>query len=105
MKKLKQTTLFLFAFAVLFPSAVSFAHVFSIHEHKVCQDHGNGHIHQTELDCEYFQFRHQQNFLSETQSFTLLVFTKISEEHDFFYTFLPEREPLPFSLRGPPVQI
>lgn len=102
MEPLKKYILFLFAFAVLFPSGVSFAHVFSFHEHEVCADHGNGHYHQPETDCEYFQFRHQQNFFSTTDAFTLLVFTEISENQDYFYVYFPQKESPSFLLRGPP---
>lgn len=87
---------------ILFPSGVSFAHVFASHEHHVCLDHGDGHYHEQNVDCEFFQFRQNQNFLSETPTFNLLVLQEVTDDYFFHYSFIPEQDLPSFLVRGPP---
>jgi type III secretory pathway component EscR len=93
------------ALIVLAPVAVKFAHVFSHHNHKVCQDNSTTHFHEIDVDCNFYKFKLNNN--------TPLVFT----DYDFFipkkehseiishYFFLSKYQQLHVSLRGPPALV
>ncbi|MDP2687155.1 MAG: hypothetical protein Q8O62_08030 [Aequorivita sp.] len=45
----------IFAFALLLPTTVQFAHAFESHEHKTCTELST-HIHEKQLDCSICDF-------------------------------------------------
>lgn len=57
--------------AVLMPSAVKFTHIFENHKHEVCTDYSTKHMHEINLECEFFKFK------LNTQYYTILEDTKI----------------------------
>lgn len=52
---LRILTVTIFSFALLFPTAIKFAHTFEGHEHQACTDF-SVHIHKKQLDCSICDF-------------------------------------------------
>ncbi len=92
----------IFSFALLFPTAVKFAHTFEGHEHKACTEFST-HIHKKQLDCSIcdfhfsiFDFTPQElpefavlNSFQKTETVYLLPEFNLNTTHYF--------------LRGPPL--
>ncbi|WP_051285132.1 hypothetical protein [Aequorivita capsosiphonis] len=92
----------IFSLALLFPTAVKFAHTFEDHEHEVCTDL-SVHIHKKQLDCSICDF-HFSIFSFEAQS--LPEFTVINSFHTTKIIYLlPEftTNNIHYFLRGPPL--
>lgn len=92
----------IFSLALLFPTAIKFAHTFEGHDHEVCTDF-SVHIHKKQLDCSIcdfhfsiFSFKAHNlseyaivNSFYETKTIYLLPEFTVNEAHYF--------------LRGPPL--
>ncbi|MFD2550943.1 hypothetical protein ACFSQP_03845 [Bizionia sediminis] len=110
MHKIKEHSLFktlaiLLVLAVLLPAAVKFGHIFENHAHEVCTNKSSTHLHEIDLDCEFYKFNLANQFFQEAAEFLVLHFEenhKIASSH---YAFLSPFQQLHFSLRGPPVVI
>ena len=89
--------------ATLFtPSVTKFAHIFAHHEHKLCVAEGTTHIHQVDLDCEFYKFQINKNFTLQDVSVNLFVEKNIYQNITSQYIFVSDYQKLHFSLRGPP---
>ncbi len=97
-------TLFIAAL-LLVPIAVKFAHIFEHHNHIVCKGDNSTHIHQVDLECEFYKFKLNKNFTYSL--FNIDLFLEKSEAQQIIsqYHFLSEYQRLQTSLRGPPVLI
>ncbi|AUC76658.1 hypothetical protein [Olleya sp. Bg11-27] len=88
--------------AVMLPSAVKFTHVFENHKHEVCTDYSTNHMHQIDLECEFFKFK------LNTQYYPTFEVSLINSTHNFseinttLYNFNYNHQQLSYSLRGPP---
>lgn len=92
--------------ATLFaPSVAKFAHIFTHHEHKLCSTPGKIHIHQVDLDCEFYKFQLNTHFLLPEESNNWLDIAKYHRIYPLTYKFLYNHRTLSFSLRGPPVLV
>lgn len=97
-----KTITLLIAIAFLIPSAVKFSHIFTHHTHKVCEGEQTTHIHKVDIDCDFYKFKLNNNYLNVVaynSSFQLSEPYKIKY---FTYKFLYNHRTLSFSLRGPP---
>lgn len=92
----------LLAVSIVIPSAVKFAHAFENHEHEVCTNFSTTHLHQFDIDCEFYKFK------IPIQSFTNFDFSAslniplITNEVYNHYTLLKSLKFSLFEHRGPP---
>lgn len=92
----------IFSLALLFPTAIKFAHTFENHDHEVCTDF-SVHIHKKQLDCSICDF-HFSIFSFEAQN--PFEFAVINSFHAMKTIYLlPEFtiNDLHYFLRGPPL--
>jgi len=87
------------------PSVLKFAHIFEHHNHVVCNGDTDTHIHQVDLECEFFKFKLNNYFLSPLIKDTWLQTPYFKQAYFLTYKFLNTHKPLSFSLRGPPVLV
>ncbi|WGD34615.1 hypothetical protein [Olleya sp. YS] len=88
--------------AVLFPSAVKFAHVLEQHEHEVCIDNSTTHMHEVDFDCEFYKFKLTTQYYSLLESDDLILEDNYSKICNTSYNFRYNHQQLSYSLRGPP---
>jgi hypothetical protein len=89
---------------VLLPSAVKLTHAFNHHTHEVCESDNDSitHFHQSDLDCDFYKFKLNNNqffVLTEYELKTILPFSKEKLEH---YISFNNYQQLSRFLRGPP---
>ncbi len=90
------------ATVLLAPSLVKFNHIFENHKHEVCIDYSTSHLHEIDLDCEFYKFD-KVNEYHNTLDYNYESFTSIFPNTNFsYYNFLSSHQQLNFSLRGPP---
>ncbi len=88
---------------LLVPTAIKFNHIFEHHKHDVCLGEKSTHLHELNIDCDFYKFKLNNN------NYTLTFFN--------FKLFSPKEKPLKIvsqyhslsdyqclqtSLRGPP---
>lgn len=56
--------------ALLLPLGIKFAHTFEDHTHEVCTDYSSTHLHEIDLDCEFYDFN--------TTTFTYFLYNSVS---------------------------
>lgn len=90
--------------SILAPTGIKFAHIFTHHNHKhdVCIGEKKTHLHEIDVDCEFYKFQLNKSF-----SFSLTTFGFISIEENFStiesqYFFVSKFQYLQTALRGPP---
>ncbi|SDR83368.1 hypothetical protein [Gramella sp. MAR_2010_147] len=102
MNLIKKIFLVFTAVLLLLPSSVSFSHIFTGHDHTICDNYAEKHYHNKALDCELHKF-HKNSALTINFSAFEPVIIQVTQEGIFdYYQFLNEYEPLHFDLRGPP---
>lgn len=100
-----RTATLLLVFTLILPSAVKFSHIFEHHEHEICHNEYEAHLHTLDVDCEFYKFK------LTTQFYTLFEYVELPNEVSNFkinttlYNFLNNHRQLSFSLRGPPVLV
>ncbi len=87
---------------LLAPTINKFAHTFSHHQHKICIGEKSTHIHQVDLDCEFFKHHISKTFTTNLFAFNLFSEKEIHTKIISPYFFLSDYQSLHFSLRGPP---
>lgn len=92
---------------LIVPSAVKFSHVFthSQHKHDVCKGEKTTHLHEIDIDCEFYKFQLNNHFLSQLENDNWLQTPYYHEVSLLTYKFLNSHRPLSFSLRGPPALV
>ena len=88
--------------AVLMPSAVKFTHIFENHKHEVCTDYSTKHMHEINLECEFFKFKVNPVFSINFETVTFLKPYKKQTLITSQYQFVSDYQKLGFALRGPP---
>ncbi len=88
--------------AVLLPSAVQFTHLLEDHKHQVCTDNSSTHMHEIDLDCEFYKFQINPVFSFNTKTITFLKAFKKQSLIASQYHFISDYQKLGFALRGPP---
>lgn len=89
-------------FAVAIPTVVKFAHIFEDHKHEVCTGEKETHIHEIDLDCEFYKFNLNHAFSINFDSYVFLSVEENFKISSSQYQFISDYQRLPFSLRGPP---
>lgn len=87
------------------PSVVKFSHIFTHHEHKVCNGEKSTHIHEVDFDCDFLKFKLNNNYYSSFKYKVLFCETISYKIPPLTYKFLNNHQPLSFSLRGPPILV
>lgn len=88
---------------LLFPSAVSFAHIFSGHTHEVCINYADDHFHAKSLDCDLHSFHKNPAVVVNFVKFEPVLSNTPTLKFFDFYQFLSDYQKLPYELRGPPL--
>jgi hypothetical protein len=92
---------------LIIPSAVKFAHVFTHHNHKhdVCTGEKQTHLHEIDVDCDFYKFNVNTPFYFSHNNTELYSKCSTSKLNLKSYNFQYNHRPLSFSLRGPPVLV
>ena len=91
--------------SLFLPAAIKFVHVFEHHQHKVCNGNDSTHLHQVDLDCEFFKFQLNHHFILQFADTYWLDFAYVNQISALTYKFLNNHRQLSYSLRGPPVLV
>ena len=102
---LKHIMVFCLSAAVLFPSAVKFAHTFSHHEHEVCDGESAVHFHELDIDCEFFKFKINNTYKSEIAVFEIYNPEISKSVATTRKSFLLHKIQSNRFLRGPPISV
>lgn len=87
---------------LMVPSAVKFSHIFSHHQHEICDGEPQTHLHNADLDCSSYNFKLTAPFTIPTFEFEFISAVDNHQNHADVYSFLSDFQQLHFSLRGPP---
>jgi hypothetical protein len=90
------------AMALLVPSAVKFSHIFSHHQHEVCNGENQAHLHKSDIDCNFYKFKLTSSFTIPSIDFECVITEENYSINDSSYSFLSDYQQPQFSLRGPP---
>jgi len=90
------------ALALLLPSVIKFSHIFEQHEHVVCLGENQSHLHEIDLDCEFFKFKLNNNFLLDIDVIELTSVVVPQNLSQQYYTFIKGHQQSTAYLRGPP---
>ena len=96
---------FVLMLAFLLPSAVKFAHIFEYHEHEICHNEFEAHLHTLDVDCDFYKFKLNTNYHFVFEYFELPFEETFFKINSTSYNFLNNHLQLSFSLRGPPVLV
>ena len=107
MQKVKQQIIFKIAtvaiiLALLTPYVVKLSHAFNHHQHEVCLGENQTHMHQYDVDCNYYKFK-----INDRLSYTIYKsgIEDVNFDHEIIvsqYQFISEFQQLQRTLRGPP---
>ncbi|RNC87346.1 MAG: hypothetical protein ED556_07625 [Winogradskyella sp.] len=89
-------------FAIITPTLVKFSHGFQDHEHEVCYGESSSHLHEIDIDCEFYKFKLNTQYVDKFKKVEVLTLDNISDEINSQYNFISDYQKLQFSLRGPP---
>lgn len=93
----------LIVIVLLAPSVVKLGHAFEDHKHEICVDNSTEHFHTLDLECEFYKFKVNSNFIFNPLTINVLEVNSQKELIASHYTFLSKFQKLHFSLRGPPL--
>ncbi|MDR5590124.1 hypothetical protein [Christiangramia sp. SM2212] len=102
MNWIKNILLVFTAVLILLPSAVSFSHIYTDHDHKLCDNYAEHHYHSKSIDCDLNKFHKNPAISFQLPEFVLVIEENTQDGIFDYYKFLNEYEPLYFDLRGPP---
>ncbi|WP_026755915.1 hypothetical protein [Sediminibacter sp. Hel_I_10] len=97
-----RVSLLVLVMALLLPSVVKLAHAFENHEHVVCKGENQSHLHELDLDCEFYKFKLNTNFSFEFANYEIFISEQFQELNLEHYTFLNGHQQRTAYLRGPP---
>ena len=97
--------IFLLIAALSTPYFVKLAHIFTHHKHEVCLGEKATHLHELDLDCEFYKFKLTNNFTFSFFNFDIISIKEKQVVIVSQYNYLSEYQRLQTSLRGPPVLI
>ncbi|MEM5566227.1 hypothetical protein WNY78_13990 [Psychroserpens sp. AS72] len=89
--------------ALALPTVVKFTHAFSHHNHDVCTDYSQTHLHNLDADCSFYNFKITNHYTFSIENYELYIPIKIKQITASQYQFLSDYQRLQFSLRGPPI--
>ena len=96
------TTLFIVVCLVL-PSVVKFSHIFAHHEHEVCLGENQSHLHEIDMDCEFYKFNLSNSFYFKTEDYKINFNVPSQILNTKYHTYLRSHQQLSTYLRGPPI--
>lgn len=107
MNSYKQHTVFriatlLIVVCLILPSVVKFSHVFADHEHEICLGENQSHLHEFDMDCEFYKFNLSHIFYFETDDFKIDFNVPTQLLNTKYHTYLKSHQQLSTYLRGPP---
>ena len=88
--------------SIVIPSAVKFAHAFENHQHEVCTNFSTTHLHQLDIDCEFYKFKIPIQTFENTNFSSSLKIPLITNKVYNHYTLLKSLKFSLFEHRGPP---
>ncbi|WP_431134365.1 hypothetical protein [Psychroserpens mesophilus] len=88
---------------LVLPTVVKFSHIFAHHKHEVCLGENQSHLHEIDVDCEFYKFNLNHQTTLTSFEFSPLEVAKNQQVITSRYFFLSTFQRLHFSLRGPPV--
>ncbi len=91
--------------ALLFPSAVSFSHIYAHEKQEACHNYYDTHLHKKNIDCELCKFHPTPVIAFDLLHFNLNQVTRADKRFFNHYQFLSDFQKLSFELRGPPASI
>ena len=89
--------------ALLLPSAVKLHHTFQNHKHDVCIDNSVNHLHELDLECEFYKFKLNTQFSVVATSLEFIIIKNNFKYNCSQYHFISDYQKLHIALRGPPV--
>lgn len=92
----------IFSLAVLFPSAIKFAHTFENHKHEVCED-VTTHLHQKQLDCSICDFHFSIYNFTPLQLAEITVLQSFQKTESVYLFPEFKLNSSYYLLRGPPL--
>ncbi|TCK69200.1 hypothetical protein DFQ05_0720 [Winogradskyella wandonensis] len=95
----------LLVMAILAPSMVKFAHGFQNHEHEVCYGKSKSHLHEIDIDCDFYKFKLNNQYVHKLKQIDVLELEHHLEDITSQYHFVSDYQRLQLSLRGPPLSI
>ena len=96
---------FALAIAIIAPTLVKFSHGLMNHEHEVCLGKSTSHLHQLDIDCEFYKFKLNTQYVHISKPIMVLETEHLTPKIESRYYFISDYQSLHFSLRGPPSQI
>ncbi len=87
---------------LILPSVVKFSHVLSHHEHEVCVDTSASHFHEVDVDCEFYKFKLNTNYLHDFDYIDIIPNEFIHNSEYSYYAFIRSHKRNALAQRGPP---
>lgn len=95
-------TALLLVLTLLVPTTVKLFHSLADHEHEVCISESTHHVHEIDIDCEFYKFKISKHYLYTIYHDDPILDNKTTRLIKSQYGFLSDYQKLPFALRGPP---
>ncbi|MBT8245282.1 MAG: hypothetical protein HKP48_01095 [Winogradskyella sp.] len=92
-------------FAIITPAIVKFSHGFQNHEHEVCYGEFSSHLHEIDIDCDFYKFKLNKQYVYSLKPINVLEIDHITPDITSYYCFISNYQKLHFSLRGPPISV
>lgn len=93
----------LIVMAIIAPTIVKFAHGLENHEHEICYGESTSHLHEIDMDCEFYKFKLNTSYFQISKPIESLDFNTTNEALKSQYHFISDYQQLQTALRGPPV--
>lgn len=94
----------LLAFILILPSAVKLSHAITHdHDHEVCFEKNETHLHNVDFDCEFYKFKINQNLFFEFINYDFNSNFHLNTTEIAYYSYLKSHKNLTSFLRGPPI--
>ena len=90
---------------LLLPTATKFAHIFAHHKHDICKGEKTTHLHEINIDCDFYKFKIATPFTLSQLIFEVFTPKKQFLEISSQYCFISKFQRLQTALRGPPAFI
>ena len=91
--------------AIVTPALVKFSHGFQNHEHEVCYGESTSHLHELDIDCDFYKFKLNTQYVHFLKPINVLEIEHVTPEIKSQYSFISDYQRLQTSLRGPPVSV
>ena len=91
--------------AIITPALVKFSHGFQNHEHEVCFGESTSHLHELDIDCDFYKFKLNTQYVHLLKPINVLEIEHVKLEIKSQYNFISDYQRLQTSLRGPPTSV